>query len=107
MEITKEEAKNLVWGDSGEDFKVLADEITGTSRWSTLKRVVFTKDGTPGVWAADYSTGATEYQEHEPFEYQDFVKCYEVELVPIPTYRRKDQTRGLIQCAACPTPTKT
>jgi hypothetical protein len=62
------------------DYPVVSDEITGTGRWSVYHTAVF-RDETDGTyWMTDYSVGATEYQDQDPYEYDDSV-AYEVRPV--------------------------
>lgn len=56
----------------------ILDEITDTSRWSIHHRIIFTYQGK--FWETYYSEGATEMQDESPWEYEDEVECYEVEL---------------------------
>lgn len=54
------------------------DKITDTSRWSVHHEIVFLHDGK--FYETHYSEGATESQDESPWEYDDEVECYEVEL---------------------------
>ena len=89
IEISKETAQELVWEGSSGGFTVVKKVITGHSRWSILNMLVFRRDDDGQLFGADYSTGATEYQDEEPFQYQDPVKCFDVEEVMLPTFVRK------------------
>jgi len=56
--------------DPGDGFVKVVDEITGSSRWSTLHTMVF-RDPDGRYWRSHYSQGATEMQDHGPYEYDD------------------------------------
>ena len=56
----------------------ILDEITDTSRWSVHHRIIFSYQGR--FWETYYSEGATEMQDEGPWEYDEEVECYEVEL---------------------------
>lgn len=56
----------------------ILNEITDTSRWSSHHRIIFLHDGK--FYETHYSEGLTEMQEESPWEYEDEVECYEVEL---------------------------
>jgi hypothetical protein len=89
MEISKQEAQDLVFEGSGDTYEVLKTQLRDTSRWSTNKTVIFRRKADGVLFGADFSVGATEYQDEQPFQYEDPVKCYEVEEVLTPTYVRK------------------
>lgn len=59
-------------------YNALTNEITDTSRWSIHHEIVFAHDGK--FYRTWYSEGATEQQCESPWEYQENVECYEVEL---------------------------
>ena len=56
----------------------IKDTITGDSRWSIFHNIIFEHDGV--FYSADYSVGATEYQDESPWEYDKEVECTVVEL---------------------------
>ncbi len=56
----------------------ILEEITDTSRWSVHYRIVFPYQGR--FFETFYSKGATESQHESPWEFEDQVDCYEVEL---------------------------
>jgi hypothetical protein len=57
------------------------DEITDNGRWSIYHRCIFEDNGK--FYEAYYSVGATECQDESPWEYEENVDCYEVELKEI------------------------
>lgn len=93
IEITKDVGQALVWGEPCEYEKV-ASVIQGHSRWSIQYMLVFRRKGSQQLYGADFSVGATEYQDEEPFQYQDVIKCYEVAEEARPTYVRKTDRSG-------------
>ena len=60
------------------DCKLIEDDIINTTRWSIVHEIVFEDKGK--FYMTTYSEGATEYQDERPWEYEDEVKCTEVEL---------------------------
>ena len=68
--LSKEDGRMVVYGYH-EDYETISEEIYDQSRWSIHKTGVFKRlsDGT--FWMADWSEGATEYQDKKPFEYND------------------------------------
>lgn len=58
--------------------KLIEDDIIDTTRWSIVHEIVFEDKGK--FYMTTYSEGATEYQDERPWEYEDEVKCTEVEL---------------------------
>lgn len=57
---------------------VKSDNIVETSRWSEIHELVFEHEGK--FWETSYSVGLTEYQDESPWEFEDEIKCTEVEL---------------------------
>ena len=68
MQLTKEEARELIWGDL-EDWEEVEREICDTSRWSILYEGIFKHDGRH--YSMCWSEGATEQQDERPFEYDE------------------------------------
>lgn len=60
------------------DCKLIEDDIIDTTRWSIVHEIVFEDKGK--FYMTTYSEGATEYQDERPWEYEDEIKCTEVEL---------------------------
>lgn len=60
------------------DCELIEDDIIDTTRWSIVHEIVFEDNGK--FYMTTYSEGATEYQNKRPWEYEDEVKCTEVEL---------------------------
>ena len=56
----------------------IVDKIIDTTRWSIVHEIVFEDDGK--FYMTTYSEGATEMQDERPWEYEDEIKCTEVEL---------------------------
>jgi len=79
--------QNILW-ESGKDengikvAKLMSDEIYDTSRWSQLHELVFQDLETEKFYRVCYSKGLTEYQEEDPFQFQENgAECVEVEQV--------------------------
>ena len=60
------------------DCKLIEDKVIDNTRWSVVHEIVFKDKGK--FYQTTYSEGATEYQDEKPWEYEDEVKCIEVEL---------------------------
>lgn len=56
----------------------IVNRIVNTTRWSIIHEIVFEDKGK--FYMTTYSEGATEYQDERPWEYDDEIKCTEVEL---------------------------
>lgn len=56
----------------------IVDRIVDTTRWSIIHEIVFEDNGK--FYMTTYSEGATEIQDERPWEYDDEIKCIEVEL---------------------------
>lgn len=56
----------------------IVDRIINTTRWSIIHEIVFENQGK--FYMTTYSEGATECQDEKPWEYDDEIKCTEVEL---------------------------
>ncbi len=57
---------------------VKSDEPIDTSRWSISHELVFKYEGK--FYMTYYSVGATECQDESPWEFEESVDCFEVEL---------------------------
>lgn len=88
MQLTKEEARGLIWGDHPEGIKVIYDKLIDTTRWSEIHEIVFEKDGK--FYMDTYSVGATEMQDESPWEYSEpnFVEVFPHEETII-VYRKE------------------
>jgi len=80
LKLTAEEAREIIWGDSDE-FKVVSDTITGLSRWSVKHKLIIQRLSDNKFFASNYSRGATEIQDEQPYEYGDpvFEEVFPVE----------------------------
>lgn len=76
MKLPVDEVQMIVDGDH-ETAEVVVKELVGKSRWSTRHRLVFSLN--EKFYEVAYQLGATEYQDVEPFGYEDEVECHEVE----------------------------
>ena len=76
MKFTKEFLQELANGNN-EYSEVIKDDIVDTSRWAVHYIMVFKLDGK--FYETFYSRGATEYQDEDPYEYDDdVIECDEV-----------------------------
>ncbi|UZD72353.1 hypothetical protein [Bacillus siamensis] len=70
--------KDYIVNELGLPESSILEEITDTSRWSIHYRIVFAYQDK--FYETTYREGATELQEERPWEYDDQVECFEVEL---------------------------
>lgn len=79
MKFKKEDLIGLAYGSHDADvYKVIQKEIEETSRWSVHYSMVFEFEGK--LYLTNYSIGATEMQDEDPYEYDDDeIECCEVE----------------------------
>ncbi len=88
--ITKEQAQGMVWGDNDPaEFEVVAKVLKDTSRWSVHYTLIFRKAGEEQLYGANYSVGATESQDEQPFQYDAAVKCHKYKQVLKPAYEKE------------------
>lgn len=78
MNLTKELCRELIfegslptdeYGDNA--YVVLEDNIVENTRWSILHEVIVHCKPENSFWRGHYSVGATEYQDEQPWEYDD------------------------------------
>ncbi len=68
MRLTREEGRQIVWGDHADWKQVTGEEVTSTTRWTNWMKAVFLHIPTGKHYAIAWQRGATEYQEMKPFE---------------------------------------
>ena len=80
LDISVEEAKACVWGDS-ENFEVISDTITGKSRWSDIHTIIIKRKSDGKCFRDTYRTGSNENCDDRPWDYSDpdFVEVFPVE----------------------------
>lgn len=72
----------LPYEQSDGKVKIISDDIYDTDRWSEIHDLVFQlgeQIGTNFAWQTNYSRGATELQDEQPWEMDDEIECYLVE----------------------------
>lgn len=79
IKLSKQTMLSILWDEEGAEGNVMQDKIVSTSRWSIKNNLVFEYQGK--LYSADYSVGATEMQDEQPWEYVNEVECIEVEAV--------------------------
>lgn len=71
MKLSKEDARELVWGDL-DGWEVVGEpEITDQRRWVTVHECLFKHIESGSVFNMWWEEGSTECQETELFEYYD------------------------------------
>lgn len=75
------DARNIVCEDH-EDWDLVpnTEQLTNHSRWSVGKTAVFIQKSTNKCYRFDWSVGATESQDEQPYEYEKEVVVTEVSL---------------------------
>ena len=83
LELTKDEARDIIWGDGPDDIELVVDDLIDTTRWSEVHNMVIKKDGR--FYQDEYSVGATEMQDESPWEYSEpnFTEVFPVEKTVI------------------------
>lgn len=83
LEFSRERAYDIAC-DCDEEYKVVRDTIYGTGRWDEWHEVVV-RDKEERFFRSFYSCGATEYQDHGPYEHDEpvFEQVFPVEKVVI------------------------
>lgn len=76
--INKIFTKEHLVNDLDLPYSAIEDEIVDNGRWSIFHRCIFEDDGK--FYETHYSVGATEEQDEGAWEYEDNIKCTEVEL---------------------------
>ncbi len=77
MKFKKEHLKELAYECYVDGFEVIEQKMTGHSRWSLKYSMIFKFEDK--LYKTSYSTGATEYQEEDPYDYEpDEIECPEV-----------------------------
>ena len=75
--MKKKFSKEYLTNELDLPWTALEDKIIDCSRWSIHHEIIFEDNGK--YWKTWYSVGATEEQEERPWDYEDEVKCTEVE----------------------------
>ena len=78
MRLEAEQARDIVWGDDEDWEEVSEKQIESQSRWSLYYSQVFQHIPTNRFYEFCWGEGATEMQEMQPFEYDNFVEPTEV-----------------------------
>jgi len=79
MNISKEDARELVYGDL-EGWETVESEIVDVLRWSNIYRGIF-KSPEGKHYSLEWAEAATEQQDELPFEYDD-PELVEVKAIP-------------------------
>lgn len=76
MKFKKEILQELAYGDV-DGYDIIEHKMTGHTRWSLQYSMIFKFEDK--LYKTSYSTGATEYQDEDPYEYEpDEIECPEV-----------------------------
>jgi hypothetical protein len=78
LNLSREDALKIIYHDSTA-YTLFEDTITGKSRWSIWHDVIFMDKLTGKFYKGDYTVGATEGQDEQPWEYKKEVSFVEVE----------------------------
>lgn len=77
IKLTPEEARSIVWEDH-DDWEMVQKDITGKNRWSIDYSGIFKNLPTNKYYMFEWSTGATEQQDEQAYEYDKEVEVVEV-----------------------------
>lgn len=80
MELTADEGNEIVWGEHKDWENEEFEKVDGHSRWEIHKSAIFKHIPTGKFYRLSWDEGATESQEHYPFEYTE-PELSEVHLV--------------------------
>lgn len=81
MKLSKQEAQEVIYGDSEDWTEITPENISSTGRWSTYKVQIFKHVPSDKLYKFNWSVGSTEMQDEGPFEYQDTYEPIEVVAV--------------------------
>jgi hypothetical protein len=85
----------LISEGKADGLTLIADEVTGNSRWSAQHEVLFKHE--EKLYSTSYSKGLTEMQDEQPWDYENEVECHEMEAYErtVVSYRRvRDRDDG-------------
>ena len=71
LNLTKQEALDLVWEGSNEVFEVISDTIISHSRWGVNHKIIIKRISDNKFFSDIYSKGATEDKDEAPFEHRE------------------------------------
>lgn len=82
LNISKDDALEFTLGDGAEGFKLIEDKLVDTSRWSEIHEIVIQRNSDGKFFKDNYSVGATEQQDEQPWEYEDpdFTEVFKKEV---------------------------
>lgn len=70
MNITKQEAKDIIYDDH-EDWNLVEKSVIGTTRWSAMYIGYFLHSPTNTTYKLEWQEGLTESQDERPFDYTE------------------------------------
>ena len=80
LKLTPEEGRQIVWEDT-EEFKTIKEDVIDTSRWSIIYEIIVQRLSDNKFFKSNYSVGATESQDEQPYEYAS--EAVFTEVVPV------------------------
>ncbi len=80
LKLKPSEGRNIVFGYD-KNFTQIENEIVDHSRWSVHHRIVVQRKSDQKFFVGYYSDGATESQDEDPYEYDEFAEFTEVKPV--------------------------
>lgn len=81
LQLSKEDARELIWGGGTGEYETISDKNNGSSRWSERRRIVIKRISDGKFFCDTYSKGLTECQDESPFDDEDpdFTEVFPVE----------------------------
>lgn len=70
MELSGDDARNIVYGNSVDWKEIQSSRITGQSRWCVEKTAVFQHIESGAYYRFNWRQGATEGQDERAYEYE-------------------------------------
>lgn len=71
LELTKEQAKEMIYGEAPEGIKVIDTIQTGSGRWESYHKIIVQEESTGRYFSDTYSEGLTEQQENNRWDYTE------------------------------------
>lgn len=71
LELTTEQAKEMIYGAAPEGLKVIDIIQTGSGRWESYHEIIVQEESTGRYFSDTYSEGLTEQQESDIWDYKD------------------------------------
>jgi hypothetical protein len=68
LKLTPKEGRMIVWDDN-DDFEKVESEIVDVTRWSIIYKDIYKQKSSGKFFETSYSSGCTEFQDEQPYQY--------------------------------------